>query len=154
MTQQGVILQYELLVGNLSEKQIEGIRVSLAMISANPLQDSWIESFHSVPAGAPIAQDVELQPKSGGKIEGRTMLTHERIHVVDVGGRKMFVPIVMIDARWRGGLSIRQTGADFMIGTAGQGAKLGPIWLDRGAARIEALAANRYFRKSVVQAAE
>lgn len=154
VAEQGVVLEYDLLIGNLGDRQLEGIRVSLAMISANPAQDNWIESFHAVPANAPVAQNVVLEPRSGGKIGGKTMLGFDRIHVVDVGGRKMFVPIVMVDARWRGGLSIRQTGADFMVGTAGQGMKLGPIWLDRGATRVEGLAANRYFRKSQVQAAE
>jgi hypothetical protein len=44
----------------------------------------------------------------------------------------MFVAMLLVDLRWRSGLGIRRSGADFMIGMAGQGDRIGPIWLDRG----------------------
>lgn len=154
VSEQGVVLEYELLIGNPSAASAEGVRVSLAMMSANPDQDLLVESFHTAPPVQPIASPFTLLPQAGGRIAGKSLLTHERIHVVRVQGRPMFVPLVMVDVRWRGGLSIRQYGVDYMVGSAGQGGKLGPIWLDRGAQRTVGLAANRYFRKSAVQAAE
>jgi hypothetical protein len=154
VSRDGVTFEYELLVGNVSDAAIEGLRISLAMISANPDQDMWVEAFHAQPPQPPVAGPLELPARQGGRIAGKTILTHDRIHVVEVAGRPMFVPLVLIDARYRGGLSIRQGGADYMVGTEGEGLKLGPIWLDRGAQRHTKLAANRYVRKSAVQAAE
>jgi len=81
----------------------------------------------------------------------RLAIPRSGVNVVQVSGRPMFVPIVLIDLRWRGGLSIRRFGADFMLGTAGQGDKLGPIWLDRPAPS-GALAAHRYHAKAAVAA--
>jgi hypothetical protein len=143
VNEQEVVLEIELLIGNRQAAAAEAIRPSLALISANPEQDRHIAGFHANPMVDPSGQPFDLAAGAGGRMPARLRVRREHIHVVQVGGRPMFVPIVMIDLRWRGGLSVRRFGLDFMIGTAGQGAKLGPIWLDR--AQLAApLAATRY----------
>lgn len=154
LARDGIVLDYELVVGNLSDAGIEGLRVTAVLLSASPQQDELIESFHMAPTVPQIAPPFDLAARSGGRIPGKLALGHPSVHVVQVNARPMFVPLVLVDVRWRAGLSIRQHGAAFMVGTEGQGNKLGPIWLDRGPQRHANLAANRYFRKSAVQAAE
>jgi hypothetical protein len=138
-----VVLEIELLIGNRQSTSAEAIRPSFALISANPDQDRHIAGFHANPMVDPVGRAFDLAAGAGGRMPARLRVRREHVHVVQVGGRPMFVPIVMIDLRWRGGLSVRRFGSDFMIGTAGQGTKLGPIWLDR--AQLAApLAATRY----------
>jgi hypothetical protein len=99
------------------------------------------------PAGTPF----DLAPGAGGRMPMRLALPRELIHVVEVAGRPMFVPLVMIELKWRAGISIRRFGADFMVGTAGQGGKVGLIWLDRNQQARE-LAATRYLPRQAVAA--
>ena len=146
-----VVLELELLVGNLQAVAAEHVRVSLAMMSANPQQDAMAVGFHGAVPGNTAAPPFDLAPGKGGRMPVRLALPRENVHVVDLGGRPIFVPMVLVDLRWRGGLSIKRFGADFMVGTAGQGGKLGPIRLDR-AVPAGPLAATRYVAREVAAA--
>jgi hypothetical protein len=141
-----ILLEFELLIGNASGLPAENIRAALAAMSANPRQDEVIAAFHAAPQGEPAGPPFDLPVGGGGRMPARLSLPREGVHVVQHGGRPMFVPLVLIDFRWRSGLSIRRFAADFMLGTAGQGAKLGPVWLDRPAP-TGGLAATRYHAK-------
>lgn len=137
-----VLLELELLVGNRQASAAEAIRVQIVPLSANPDQDRQLAGFHASPLADQAGPPFDLPAGKGGRLPLRVALPRERLHVVEVGGRPMFVPMVLIDLRWRTGISIRRWGADFMLGTPGQGGKLGPIWLDRAPAGP--LAATRY----------
>ncbi|MCW3835778.1 hypothetical protein ACFQ1E_05390 [Sphingomonas canadensis] len=139
-----VDLKLELVLGNPSDVPAEGIRLTLAMASARPDQDLMLSAFHARPPVPPVADPFDLPARSATRVPGTLSIAGDTLHVVNVGARPMFVPIVMLDIRWRGGLSIRHFSADFMVGTAGQGDKLGPIWLDRGNSRQTGLAMTRY----------
>jgi len=139
------VLDFEMGLVNASGVTAEGLKIALMMASASPAQDEHIAGFHAAPAVPLAGPPVDISSGEGGRVPGKLLLEARHIHVVRIGDRPMFVPIVMIDLRWRGGLSLRHHAADFMVGTAGQGGKLGPIWLDRGAQRQSGLAANRYF---------
>jgi len=146
-----ILLEFDLLIGNASGAAAENIRVAYAAMSAQPRQDEVIAGFHGGPPGEPAGQPFDLPAGGGGRMPVRLAIPRAGVNVVEVGGRPMFVPIVLVDLRWRGGLSIRRFGADFILGTAGQGDKLGPIWLDRPAP-IGQLAANRYLARQVAAA--
>jgi hypothetical protein len=140
-------LDCELLIGNTDTDSADAIRISVGMISANPQQDLQVAAFQAGAHPGPSADPFDLASGAAGRMPIRLSLARENVHVVTVSGRPMFVPLVLIDVRWRGGLSIRRFGASFMAGTGGQDGKLGPIWLDR-AAPSASLAANRYFPKT------
>ncbi|NYT42004.1 hypothetical protein HZY97_14635 [Sphingomonas sp. R-74633] len=146
-----VLLEFELLVGNATGAPAENIRIAFAAMSAHAQQDAVIAGFHGGPPGEPGGAPFDLAPGAGGRMPVRLAIPHSGIQVVQVGGRPMFVPIVLIDLRWRGGLSVRRFGMDFMLGTVGQGDKLGPLWLDRPAP-TGPLAAHRYFARQVAAA--
>ena len=149
----GAMLDFEITVANASPAMIEGLRVAYGLMSASQIQDELIASFHMTQL-PPVADPFSLAPRAGMRIPGRVGLAPDKINIVDVGGRPMFVPILLIDLRWRSGLSLKHQGSDFMVGMGGQGDKLGPIWLDKGAQRHERLNANRYFPRPVSVAAE
>jgi hypothetical protein len=140
-------LSVELILTNTGPVSADGLRITLALISASPDQDMQSARFHTSSNLQPVAEPFDLAAGQRWAITGRLTLPRATIHAVTVGTRTMFVPLVMVDLRWRGGLSLKRHGADFMVGTGGQGAKLGPIWLDR--TRYEALAASRYFARVV-----
>jgi hypothetical protein len=151
-TENEVHLEFELLARNATGAPAENIRIAFAAMSAHAQQDAVIAGFHGGPPGEPGGAPFDLAPGAGGRMPVRLAIPHSGIQVVQLGGRPMFVPIVLVDVRWRGGLSVRRFGMDFMLGTAGQGDKLGPLWLDRPAP-AGPLAAHRYFAKAAVAAA-
>ncbi|WP_404337615.1 hypothetical protein AB2M62_02790 [Sphingomonas sp. MMS12-HWE2-04] len=146
-----VLLEFELLIGNRQPGAAENIRPTFALISASPEQDRHIAGFHGNPMVDPGSQAFDLAAGAGGRMPVRLALPRAQIHAVDIGGRAIFVPIVMIDLRWRAGISIRRFGADFMVGTPGQGGKLGPFRLD-GPQAIPQLAATRYIARAAAAA--
>jgi hypothetical protein len=137
------LVAFELLITNEGGSRAEDIRAVLGMITANAEQDRLISGFHS---GARLAQALDpfsLAPGESRRLSGRLSLPSDSLNVVTVGDRPMFVPIVLANLRWRAGISIRSTGAAFMVGT-GQGERPGPFWLDRGGKLHDRLTARRY----------
>ncbi|MGN7999473.1 hypothetical protein [Sphingomonas sp. 22176] len=137
-----VVFDLELDVVNAQAQSAEGLRPALALISASTAQDQWRQAFHSGPPGQNPGAPVDLAPGARLHVPARLTLAREQVHVVTHAGRPMFVAMLLCDLRWRGGLSVHRFGADFLLGTPGQGARPGPIWLDRPAP--SALAAIRY----------
>ena len=151
VTERDVVLDFELLIGNTHPAAAENIRVLMAMMSANPDQDRNIAGYHANPMVDPGGNPFDLAAGAGGRMPARLALPRELIHVVQVHGRPMFVPMVMVELKWRSGISLRRFGADFMVGTPGQGGKLGPIWLDRNQ-QASQLTATRYLPRQAVAA--
>jgi hypothetical protein len=151
VTERDVVLDFELLVGNLQPSAAENIRVMMAMMSANPDQDRNIAGYHANPIMDSAGTPFDLAAGAGGRMPVRLALPREMIHVVQIHGRPMFVPMVMVELKWRAGISIRRFGMDFMIGTPGQAGKLGPIWLDRNQ-QASQLIATRYFPRQAAAA--
>lgn len=147
-----MLLEFELLLGNRQASAAENIRLGFALMSARPDQDQYLAAFHANPMADPNGQAFDLTSGAGGHLPVRLALPREQIHLVEMGDRSIFVPIVMIDIRWRAGISIRRFGADFMVGTPGQGGKLGPFRLDRSQPGGP-LAAARYLPRASSAAA-
>lgn len=146
-----VLIELELLLGNRQREAAENVRVHLTMLSANPDQDRHAAAFHAATLlGDGAVPAFDLPSGAGGRIPVRLSLPSEALNIVQLAGRPMFVPMVLVDLRWRAGISIRRFGADFLVGTPGQGNKLGPIWMDRPV--TGALAAARYLPRPAVAA--
>lgn len=152
LAETGVMLEFELTIGNATPGMMDGMKIAFGLLSANEQQDQILAGFHASQL-QPVVAPFDLPAGSGGKIPGKIDMLPDRINVVTVGGRPMFVPILLIDLRWRDGLNLRHQASDFMVGIGGQGDKLGPIWLDKGAQRHTRLNASRYFPKPVNVAA-
>jgi hypothetical protein len=146
-----LVIEIELLISNATDAAADGVRLAVAPISASPRQDAEIAAFHAGSQLVPSTAPFDLPVAQGGRMPVRLSLPRDAVHVVDVGGRPMFVPIVAIDLRWRAGLSVRRFATSFMLGAAGQGGKLGPIWLDRGQPRGP-FAASRYAARTAAAA--
>lgn len=137
-----VAFDLEIDVVNAQARAVEGLRPALALISASPDQDRWRAAFHAAAPAQNQVAPVDLAPGGRLRLPARLTLRREQLHVVGHGGRNMFVTMLLCDLRWRAGLSLHHFGADFLLGTAGRGARPGPIWLDRPAPA--AIAAIRY----------
>lgn len=145
-----ITVDLEIELTNLLPQAAEGLRPVLALISASPEQDQRSAAFHAGPPPQSMGGTIDLAPGARVSVPARLSLPREQLHVVALGGRPMFVAMLLCDLRWRSGLSVRRLGADFLLGAAGQGVRPGPIWLDRPAPRT--LAAIAYQPASAKQA--
>ena len=132
------VVELILTVHNIGSENAANVRVRPGILSASPDQGPQMEAFHAATAlGGSAFQPFALATGAQQQIPIRLTMQLSAVHVVTVSGRPMFMPIVMIDVAWRGGLSLKRMGADFMVGietvagSPGKG-RLGPFWLDRG----------------------
>jgi hypothetical protein len=70
--------------------------------------------------------------------------TREQLRQFDVAGRKLFVPLVGVNAlyRWSGGEG--QTSASYVVGRDTQNEKMAPLRLDLGPRIFRGLGARRH----------
>lgn len=144
------IVELQLTLRNQGPETATAIRIRPALISASPEQEQVMQAFHAAGTlGGSAVQPFTLAPGEQQAVPLRLTMPADAIHVVTVSDRPMFVPVVMIDIAWRGGLSLKRLGADFMVGIQpAQGGRLGPIWLDREARMHEDVTARIVRRAS------
>ena len=132
------VVELILTVRNIGSENAAHVRIRPGIISASPDQGPQMEAFHAATAlGGSAFEPFPLARGAEQQVPIRLTMPEEAIHVVTVSDRPMFMPIVMIDVAWRGGLSLKRMGADFMVGIEATAAapgdgRLGPFWLDRG----------------------
>ncbi|MGC3056882.1 hypothetical protein ACPTIY_14225, partial [Enterococcus faecalis] len=65
-------------------------------MSAHARQDEVIAGFHGGPSGEPGGAPFDLPAGGGGQMPVRLAIPRASVNVVQLGGRPMFVPIVLI----------------------------------------------------------
>lgn len=139
------LLRFELLLRNDGAVPLEGVRPVVVLGSAGPELANQIARFHAAAPTMSAAAQFDLPPGEARRLTGELILPGTAMHVTEVNDRAMIVPVVLVDLRWRGGLSIRADGVAFLIGTgSSETAKLGPIWVDRSGQRFTRLDARRF----------
>jgi hypothetical protein len=127
-----VTVEFELELFNSGSAPARAVLVEATLFNAGPNQDSEIGAFFANPIGegerivsiAPL-QRVVLMPK--------ITIAREHVQIFDVGGRKVFVPLIAFNAlyRWSGGDG--QSSVSYLVGRDTQSEKLAPFRLDLGA---------------------
>jgi hypothetical protein len=140
----GASLGFELIITNSGSQSADGLRAVVGLLTAGPDLDQLIGQFNVNAAIAAADDPVTLAPGQAHRVAGQIALAREQMHIASAAGRPMMVPVLVVNLRWRAGLSIRSGSEAFMIGTGDGTSKLGPIWLDRGRQRFTPLAVRRF----------
>lgn len=139
------LLRFELVLRNDAGVPLEAVRPVVVLGSAGPTLAREIASFHASAPTMNAAAQFDLAPGEARRLTGELTLPGTAMHVSEVAGRAMIVPVVLVDLRWRSGLSVRADGAAFLVGTGTEEAsRLGPIWVDRTGQRFTRIAARRF----------
>lgn len=138
-------LAFELLLTNASAGPVSGIRPVVTLASAGPDTAAELAGFAAQLSSLPAAEPFDLRAGETRKIAGELTLPGDAMHVTTVAEREMIVPVAMVGAAWRGGLSVASAAEAFVIG-AGEptSAKLGPVWVDRPGQIYGRLDARRF----------
>jgi hypothetical protein len=150
--QRNVRLIFELVVANMGSAPARDIRVEARMFNAGPTQDQQIAQFFQAP-GAMGAKLPPIPPQDRIPLRSQVMMRAEDYQPVEMGGRPLAIPLMAVNAIFRGPSGDTQESASWLIGGLPQGdgdtAKLKPFGLDRPvsatalAARLHSRGLNR-----------
>ena len=88
-----------------------------------------------------------IAPLSRVSLKSAVRLPRSAIQEYEVGGRKLFMPMVAINSIYRWSSGQGQSAAGFLVGRAANDSdKLAPLRLDQGARGWKGLSARRYER--------
>ncbi|PKP92807.1 MAG: hypothetical protein CVT77_07520 [Alphaproteobacteria bacterium HGW-Alphaproteobacteria-16] len=141
-----VSIDFELFIQNRGSESADNVRAVLTLLGANAAQDEQIIGFHNAARMAAGSEPFSIAPGGVYMLGGQVSLPGEKVQVVTVQGKPMFVPIVPVALKWYAGLSIRTLRDCFMVGTvpAPGSDRLGPLWVERAPGGFGRLAAKRY----------
>jgi len=137
-----VLLDFDLGVGNGTDVAADEVRIATLLLTANAQQDEQIAAFLDREPGGGL-EPFELASGDQRMVEATMTLPRHMLNVVTARERPFFVPIMVIDARyrWADGRQSR-TSAAFMVGQGLPNGRLSPVFLDRGDRTVERLEAR------------
>ena len=139
----GMTVEFELLVRNTGAAPARDVLLEAAMFNAGPEQDQQIGGFFEFPntRGDRFAQIMPLQQIA---IDSAVTLPLAEMRQFELQGRKLFVPLLAINAVYRWSAGEGQTSASYLIGRDGKGEKMAPLRLDQGPRLFRGLGAREH----------
>ena len=141
--EQGATIQFDVEVYNSGSAPARDVLVEASMFNAGPEQDAEIGAFfaHPVAQGERIPA---IPPLGRISMQSAVTLTLEQMRQYEVGGRRLFVPLIGFNAlyRWSGGDG--QTSASYLVGRDTKSEKMAPLRLDLGPRTFRVLGARQH----------
>jgi hypothetical protein len=136
-------IQFDVTVFNSGSAPARDVLIEASMFNAGPAQDQEIGAFFARPQ-AKGDRIPAIPPLRRVALKSAVSLTREQLRQFDVAGRKLFVPLVGVNAlyRWSGGEG--QTSASYVVGRDTQSEKMAPLRLDLGPRIFRGLGARRH----------
>lgn len=141
--ERGTTIQFDVEVYNSGNAPARDVLVEASMFNAGPEQDAEIGAFfaHPVAQGERIPA---IPPLGRIAMQSAVSLTLEQIRQYEVGGRRLFVPLIGFNAlyKWSGGDG--QTSASYLVGRDTKSEKMAPLRLDLGPRTFRGLGARQH----------
>jgi hypothetical protein len=134
-------VEFELELFNSGSAPARAVLVEASLFNAGPKQDEEIGAFFANPVGEG-ERIVSIAPLKRMILRPRVVLPREHIQIFEVGGRRVFVPLIAFNAlyRWSGGEG--QSSISYLIGRDTKGEKLAPFRMDLGPRVFRGLASR------------
>ena len=139
----GATIEFQVAVRNNGTTPAREVLIEACMVNAGPAQDQELGDFFAHPAakGEAIPQ---IMPMTEILLKSAVRLSPEHMRQYEVGGRKLFVPLVGVNAVYRGPAGPKQTSASYLVGRDGDGEKMAPFRLDLGPRIFRGLGARTH----------
>jgi len=136
-------IQFDVTLFNSGSAPARDVLIEASMFNAGPAQDQEIGAFFARPQ-AEGDRIPAIPPLRRVALKSAVSLTREQLRQFEVAGRKLFVPLVGVNAlyRWSGGEG--QTSASYVVGRDTQSEKMAPLRLDLGPRIFRGLGARRH----------
>lgn len=129
--EQTAAIEFELFVSNSGSAPARDLTIQAAMFNAGPDQDQAISDFFATAHAAGEAP-VLIQPLNQVQVRSRVALTFDQLRQFEVQGRRVFVPLIAVTARYRWSSGEGLTAASWLVGRETSGEKMAPFRLDLG----------------------
>ena len=141
--EQGTTIQFDVEVYNSGNAPARDVLVEASKFNAGPEQDAEIGAFfaHPVAQGERIPA---IPPLGRIAMQSAVSLTLEQMRQYEVGGRRLFVPLIGFNAlySWSGGDG--QTSNSYLVGRDTKAEKMAPLRLDLGPRTFRGLGARQH----------
>ena len=139
----GATIEFQVAVRNNGTTPAREVQIEACMINAGPSQDQELGDFFAHPAakGEAIPQ---IMPMTEILLKSAVRLPPEHMRQYEFEGRKLFVPLVGVNAVYRGPAGPKQTSASYLVGRDGDGEKMAPFRLDLGPRIFRGLGARTH----------
>ena len=129
----GAALTFDLVVINHGSAPARDVLVDVKLVNAGPQVDAEVGRFFQQPAGD--GQRVPLIPPMGRvSLRTRAAAAGASLTPLVVAGRKLFVPVVAVNALYRWSGVDQKESSSFLVGRGeAEGGKMAPFRLDLGA---------------------
>ncbi|MEO7601894.1 MAG: hypothetical protein ABIS39_01320 [Sphingomicrobium sp.] len=134
-----VTIEFEIEMSNSGNAPARAVLVEARLVNAGPAQDSEIDQFFSNPVGKGERIDT-IAPLKNVRIKSRIVTPRENVQVYDVGGRKVFVPLIAFNILYGWSRGNGQTSASYLVGRDTKSDKMAPFRLDLGPRLFRSLA--------------
>ena len=140
----GAAIAFEVTLFNSGSAAARDVIIEARLFNAGASQDAELSEFFTA-ADAPGDPIPQIAPYARIPLRSAVRLTRAEIREYEVEGRKLFMPLVAINIRYRWSSGKGQSAAGFLVGQGKPGQdKLAPLRLDRGARSWTGLGARRY----------
>lgn len=126
-----VTIDFEIEMINSGNAPARAVLVEARLVNAGPTQDSEIGQFFSNPVGQGERIDT-IAPLKTVRIKSRLVTPLSSVQVLDVAGRKVFVPLVAFNILYGWARGTGQTSASYLVGRDTKSDKMAPFRLDLG----------------------
>ncbi len=126
-----VTIDFEIEMINSGNAPARAVLVEARLVNAGPEQDSEIGQFFSNPVGQGERIDT-IAPLKNVRIKSRIVTPRENVQVYDVGGRKVFVPLIAFNILYGWSRGEGQTSASYLVGRDTKTEKMAPFRVDLG----------------------
>jgi len=145
LTDDHAAIAFDVTIINSGSAPARDVAVEACMINAGDQQDAQLGEFYMAPST--VRDKIPaVAPMGRVTLKSAVRLPRSSVREYEVEGRKLFMPMVAINSRYRWSSGEGQSGASFLVGgrAANDSEKLSPLRLDKGQRGWKALAARRY----------
>lgn len=144
VTDDHAAIAFDVTLFNSGSAPARDVAVEACLINAGQQQDVQLTQFYATP-GEVRDKIPAVAPLSRVTLKSAVRLPRAAVQEYEVEGRKLFMPMVAVNSRYRWSSGEGQSAASFLVGRAANDRdKLGPLRLDQGVRGWKGLAARRY----------
>ncbi len=137
-----VLLQFDVVIINNGSAPARDVLAEAILVSAHAGQDADIAAFFQKAAGTGDRM-ATIPPLGRVALKSAVRLPIDRLHIFEMEGRRLFVPLVAFTLRYRHGAGEGQAGASYLVGRGTDtDEKLAPFRIDLGPRIFRGLSAR------------
>lgn len=125
-------VDYVVTLRNTGSRDAEDVRIDLRALSVGDGSDGQIDAILHLPIDRPVVMPFALAAGQSVHLDGMALIPRQALRALDPAGRGYFVPLLMVNARYRWGEGrLGHSAASFVAGRVQRsGEKLAPFALE------------------------